>query len=61
MTHTFKFIGYNGDKKLYKVTCKETGGSFPTSLWDRGKVLFNKCPCCGKDIEKKKRKKYSKW
>jgi len=59
--HKFSYKGFIKEKEVFRVDCTETGGHFCTSIWNQGKCQFNKCPCCGKDIEKKKRRKFSKW
>jgi len=38
----------------WKVTCPKTKGNFYISLWRKGKVKDQKCPCCNGLIRRKK-------
>lgn len=53
MTHKFKYAGREYDRKVYLVSCSKKKGKFSTALWNKGKVVPNKCPCCEEVVPKK--------
>ena len=48
MTHNF----YKKDD-LWWVYCRDTKGSFCTTVWIKGKIKDQTCPCCGAVIHSK--------
>jgi len=49
--HTFSYSGFEGGRKVFLVKCKNTGGSFCTSLWNKGKAKRQICPCCNLEVK----------
>lgn len=44
-----KFIKKNDNN--YEVKCLVTTGSFYTSVWRKGLIKQNICPCCGEEVK----------
>ena len=50
--HKFKFAEKYGERNVFLVKCKNTGGEFSTKLWDNLLVSKGVCPCCKEKIIK---------
>jgi SUMO ligase MMS21 Smc5/6 complex component len=45
--HIFIYKSLN----IFEVRCKVTGGNFCTSVWNKGLIKQNICPCCGEEVK----------
>lgn len=51
--HTFRFVEYEEDRKVWLIKCIATGGEFSSELWALDKITRNKCPCCEEKVNMK--------